>query len=725
MILHAWLRLGLVSVGTLAVLAGCSDFDRKQCESSWECRQNFGVGSTCDTEEGFCQEVAPPPGCVDVAGLNYPPDIFTSASARETVTLGVMIDDEGQQLARATRLAMEMVNIKGGLSLTGELARYKFSAVVCDLTLLPTLNSTSVGEVARFLRDDVETPAVVLGVNSETLKWATEVLSVREGLTGTPSEVLIVSANSGSLHTDARMRNTANLWTVAASEDSMFRRMGQQLVLRRMEPFMKEAREAVPPEDPALSKEDLLRAAYTLYAADPETQASETFVVNVLALASDSVQSGDSAFSTRRRAALREGIEGTFAEMNNEAATGHMPSVTIHYAERLVSCGTNCTVDDVQRPLEESIGCKGGTSVSDETSPSCDADLNNSEVDAVILHTESRSLLDAFFPALLIDDRFKQAIALETPGQPAKHEVNTVFFLPTLASSGTTAIYSYDWALERDPETAKGLGLVHGQDWFDYVDENRFLGVRQAADPTSAPYIEFMTAGNILLDGGYGLPVYYFAQAYDALWLAMAAITGRTLSLDPYIAPEDAMYMLKEAGQFSGIIRSRFSGATIEELEALGMSFEGVTAEEAEEDLIPSRWQELLTAVRTGAMNNVHKVYRFRGSSGEARFADPNFQVGATPVPMNAQRFGGRERVSYDYAIWSVSAVSRAIDEPTQMLDGSHCLPGIITPQGIYGIPPGEELLPKNRFVCSTDLTLCRTTMSASGPFHDLCLIEK
>lgn len=719
--IRSWIRAGFLSVSAAVLLIGCGEFDRKACESNWECRQHFGVGSTCDQAEGFCKVVEIPEGCGDGSGLNYPPDIFLSPSARETISLGMIVDGEGQQVARATRLAMEMANIKGGISDVGELARYKFSAVVCDLAQLSNVNSANVGNIARFLRDDVGAHAVVLGVNSETLKWATDVLSVRDGLVSEPSQVLMVSANSGSFHTDAQMRALPNLWTLAASEDEMFRRTGEQLALRRLQPYARELHAALPEGDTP-TVEELAVLAYEAYAADNDAGSGsfdDTFVVNTIALAGDSAQSGTERYADRRRDAIEEGLVRAFGVLKEASQSTSSVNVSVRYAERLLECGENCTTSDIQPALTHVLLCKGGATPEDgeKCNGTVLTESFRTETDAIILHTESRTLLDTFLVTLLSDEKlFEAAISVAVSGKPSPGEVNTAFFLPALASAGTTAIYAQDWSAEQG---SSEISFVNPVRWVKYVQHGRFLGVRQAADKSSMPYVEFETAGNILLDQGIGIANYYFAQAYDSIWMAMAAITARTIAFDPYIEASEAVALLHSSGFFSQVIRTRFSGATIEELEAAGVEL-GESAEEQEEDLIPSRWQELFQTVRSNAIAGHHKIYRFRGSSGEARFANPDFQVGETP-PVSEQPYGGRERVSYDYSIWSMSTKSKAVDTPGEAVDISHCIPGIIAPRGL-SLTPSESNDAKNQFICPVEVKVCRQTFNGPTDVNSLCI---
>lgn len=763
--IKGWIGVGSLLCMMAMLQTGCDEFDQQACEDSWQCRTSFGVGYICVDDNivnragknsplkddiGFCVRPDIPDGC-DTTEYNYPPDIFTRADARRSITLGVIADEEGRQSANAMRVALELANIKGGInnirriediSEKNPLAGYKFTAVACKMRGSAGQSQSAVTEVARFLRDDIQVQGVLLGLSNNATVWAVDTLSVADDLTGVPSETLIVSANAGGYGMDAKMSSTNTLWTVAISENEILRRLGEQVLLQRIERYASAilADENYEDEHPDViidSMETLLPAAVNQYLDDQsgdESIAGE-FVIHGMLLAEDSSQSGSFNYTDRRHAAIQEGIENALDKIaaNNaelrerlHPSTGDKPLILLGYAEHLLGCGGDCTPDDIKSDLEQMVLCDklqtDGKSVS--ISSDCTLGASLSQVDAIMLQTESSKLVAAFIDGLASNVTVANAIGLsKKKSDMVIDQPYTTIYLPPMASSGASDFYfqtttgKSNWSADEQKRL------------YDYVENERMVGIRQTGDRTSNAYQEYDSAQKILLTLEGGQYTHYMPQAYDASWAMMAGIAARVLELSPRSKSERAaLKELTDSANYSEGVQRHFAGNTADEFATLHLNDELLqsmtSVQTIPRDLIPSEWSDLFGIVISDALQGTNDVFRFRGTSGELRFYTKN---GLTldkdgKVDRHATPYGGRERISYDYGIWTPSFKSRSPGETGAVsLDG--CESGLLAPEPITDAGQAEKR--ENKFVCPTERTVCRKTQKTGKNIQDLCLSER
>lgn len=723
-----WSRAALASVALTVFAVGCDDFERQECTSNWECREHFGVGSTCEDLTGYCAPPAIPDACS--GGMHFPPDIFESRAARDTITIGLMVDSNGRHAQRASSLALELANLKGGV--TSRLPS-GFSAVSCAFdSEYPS--SREVADAARFLRDDVGVSAVITGMNTPTFMHALEIF---QGGNAAGSQVLVVSANGEFMERNREVADKENIWSVGVSDRTIYYRQGQQLALQQLQPHVESCLTLSPELDPIVCAYDAYDATLT------DSVASLRF--HSLLTLQYTINTGTVVDEAVRQERLEAGAQSAFDAIGVQSGGGARVVAEVAYREKLLLGCDSGAGDDV------GTGCNMDAAVINVLF--CEVDEDQIDVDndcaapgprvlvadGVYLHTESANLASRFLRALLINESHVAKIVESlAPGQTAHKQ--TRFFLPDVASAGALGYYNElsSGLGACNPSvnpTCTGLDPVDPADRFAIIDADRFMGVRQSASPLTPPHVEYATASGIFLGQGGGMISFYAEQAYDATWLAMAAISGVVTAAQARTT-EDAVRHLFSTDKLAHTLNIRFSGPTESEvMEASDRVRAEISAGNArgwdafdyvdpsldppirltQADLRSERWIELLTVLRVDydpfGDNDAliaetmigFKAYLFGGSSGHARFGK-----------LEPDAEDRRLRATYDYSVWSLRSQSRMVAEIGASIDRERCRPGAVADVGVYAPTPEERetqgALPENRFVCPAETAICSVT---------------
>lgn len=715
MINRSWLHAALVSFGLTALVVGCDDFEQQMCETDWECREHFGVGHTCEEETGFCQAPEIPEACT--RGVHFPPEIFTSRAARDTITLGMMFDRNGRHAYRAATLAAELANLKGGAS---NLFSINFSAVVCEFDS-EAPSASEVIQVARFLRDDVGASAIITGLGAETFWHAREIF---EGAAG--SQLLVVSANGDFMETSLGVRSVPNVWSMGVAEQKLFYRQGQQLAFQQLKPYVEDCQIEPTPQA-------RLDCAYSAYAASLSPSLSTTLRFHALVTKTGTV-SGDIDIPGGRQAALQEGVDSVFQMLR-----GALPplDVTVAYRERLiVECDPDST-GGLGEGGSNALQCAQAMDVGVNNVLFCEDDMRDPDsggendltgcsasntlvADGIYLHTDSSDVVTTFYRQLG-SEKYLEALknSIGTTGPALKQ---THVYLPPVASAGALGYYS-----QIDSEE-----FLRHDDFFEVVNDGRFLGVRQAANPLTPSHVEYATATDIFFGQGAGFISYYSEQAYDATWVAMASIATSVAGAQTAF-PQAAHEFLQNHGKLSHTVLMRFTGTTVSEAEELSADIrdevaagnfdewvdfdyqpQGTPVRWSNEDLRTERWLELLQLFGydygSGQELDSFKTYLFNASSGQARFDaldeanDPHDR---------------RLRSTYDYSVWTVRTFSRVVDEPGTFVLDPRCRPGVLARMGVLQSQVGttDESGRKETGigVCPSDISICTVTWNAAA----------
>lgn len=749
---YAWIGSGLAACIALFTLSACDDyeFNLEGCEEHWDCRTNFGIGYTCN-DDGFCEEpdaIIQTEYCSNTS-VNYPPEIFTSTSARRSITLGTIVDVSGQQLASAARIAMELSNIRGGIGGVTALGSYNFSVVSCVLSDTDAANERTVREVARFLRDEVRAEAVLIGLNANATLQAIQEVRDRDNAAGENGHTLIVSANDSTMELENRLKDYDQLWTMAASELSMLQHAGAQLILRRLHPYAMQfcqddqgeplasggcEYETAGDDDnpgqtvPIESVQALLQKAYEAYVADHEDseKALGSYrVENFLAIDTTSGQ----AAAGERRDAFEAGVDKALGEVRPDNAT---PATDFERAfeTNILACGESCGPKQVQVELLKKMSCDdsrldgSGAVVIEGCEPDHYTDLS-----AVLLLSDSSQLSQAFYRALLgangadpdvAAERIAALVGLDDP-----ERADTLFMMPAAGSSGSIGVFTYDFS----SESYEGEGQSIRKRWFKYIDEGRIFGVRQTGNAQSPGYEEFRSAQSILVRENIGSTQHYITQAYDAVWLSMAAIAASvaTLEQDPSRSAADLIRSLRAANaqKHSASLRKHFSGATPEELEAINVPRADKMLHIAR-NFIPSQWETIVdtrqptTDEETEALDGfaypvLQQTQLLTGASGELRFDFAADDVDDIP----------RKRGSYNYGIWVLATQDKVVAEDGDRvdLDERGCIVGMAAPRGyaLGSLPDeGTDDFEKYKFVCAVEVANC--TYNSSRDENEFCV---
>lgn len=141
------------------LLTGCSlsRLDPVACEDNQTCRDAFGWGYTCDTEQGLCAEAATEPRCEQT----WPTDLLTDrAKYADSIIFGAVLD---RSAAEAEMLAFELpvrqVNDEAGLD------GRTYGIIECDTEESGAYDSRTLDEanldMAMWLADSVGVPAIL------------------------------------------------------------------------------------------------------------------------------------------------------------------------------------------------------------------------------------------------------------------------------------------------------------------------------------------------------------------------------------------------------------------------------------------------------------------------------------------------------------------------------------------------------------------------------------
>lgn len=721
-----WSRAALASLALTLLAVGCDDFERQECTSNWECREHFGVGSTCEESTGYCADPVIPEACN--SGLHFPPDIFESRAARDTITIGLMVDSNGRHAQRASSLALELANLKGGV--TSRLPA-GFSAVSCAFTS-EYPSSREVEEAARFLRDDIGVAAVVTGLNTPTFMRALETF---QSANASGSQVLVVAANGEFMERNREVADQENIWSVAISDRTIYYRQGQQLALQQLQPYVHDCRlEAMP-----------LACAYDAYAATLTGGVAPLRFHSLLTL-QYTINTGTVVDEVIRQERLEAGAQSAFDAIGAYSTGGVNIVADVAYREKLLlncdsgtdDAGSGCNMDAA---VINALFCEVDEDQIDVDNDCAAPGPRVLVADGVYLHTESANLASQFLRAILINESHVAKIVESLSPTQTAHK-RTRFFLPNVASAGALGYYTQlSTGLGAcnpsvDP-TCTALDPINPADRLAIIDANRFVGVRQSANPLTPPHVEYTTASGIFHGQGGGMITFYAEQAYDATWLAMVAISG-VVTAAKARTTKDAVLHLLNSNKLAHTLNMRFTGATEDYImdasarvradiasgNARGWdAFDYVDPQVVppirltQADLRSERWIELLTLFRVdydsfGENDDViaqamagFKAYLFGGSSGHARFTEL--------APDDDDR---RLRATYDYSVWSLRSQTRMVDEIGATIDRSRCRPGAVADIGTYAPSPAERealgQLPENRFVCPVEASICSVLWS-------------
>lgn len=779
--INAWIGFGLAAIAGALTLAACDDYEfaLEECTEDWACRTNFGVGYTC-TDDGYCiepqqSELNPDDELTaycDDRSLNFPPDIFQSSSARRSITLGVITDFAGRQMAYAARLAMGLADIRATLPLdrSSELAGYKFTLASCVLSDSQARDDSVVREVARFLRNDVRAEAILLGLGEEGTDSAIGEITNADSSAGESGHTLVISANDGFYLINDRMNDNEQVWTMAASERSLLERVGEQLVLRRLQPYaveackdddQQEAGDGICANKDITSVEELLFGidedcededcdhievgAYNRYLEENSKADLAKFVVR--GLIPDFVTTGQVRQITHE-ASLRRGIRNVLEfleEHNGSDGGGESVTIDIDYEIMYLDpCGVNCGRRQMQVKLLESMGCEEADPTGDgDVVLGCDRELKN-ETDAILLLSDEANLVDATYDALIgvpvvnveqneVQEDLAARTIFERAGVSGDDEVSaadTLFIMSAAASSASTGQYATNWMPRGAPENETDeervrreleipRKLEQRERWFEYIRNGRIFGVRQSADPSTEPFQSFLAAQEILVDQDTGTSQHYIAQAYDAVWLAMAAISGSIASMEektPSASEAEAMrnMRLPNALTHSKALRKHFSGET--RFNLIDDNVDGAVDLNPERQVlnfIPTQWSNILRLGVGSSEDDEAELGHFlnyshllRAASGELRFADSE----------EDRNYDGRERMSFDYGIWMPTIQDKVVENQGESVDlaARQCIVGMIPPKGVTKATNdggGDEL----RFVCPVEATVCSQTYKEEG----------
>jgi branched-chain amino acid transport system substrate-binding protein len=209
-----WRRLAIAAVG-LAHTGACTfnTLEVSECETSAECRSDFGLGYVC-RDDGRCEEADPSPRCTET----YPPDLFDDRfEQRDRIVFGNIVDRSVtlfRAFERTAQLAYDQANTRGGLD------GREFGAVFCSVEENPDIDDLDHIEAAvasvEYLTETVGVPAILGPATS------VEVQNAFLAMTGQDVLMISPSATSPAL-TDLDPADVSDaepglLWRTAASD---------------------------------------------------------------------------------------------------------------------------------------------------------------------------------------------------------------------------------------------------------------------------------------------------------------------------------------------------------------------------------------------------------------------------------------------------------------------------------------------------------------------------
>lgn len=174
---------------SMLMLLGCSlsRVDRTECVDHGDCREVFGLGSTCDAN-GYCEAAAPRNRCT----RTYPGDLLLRSDAYPDVILIGSLFDQSLATHRARenaiRLAFRAVNSEGGLE--GRSFAVVFCSIAEDDEFDALTRTEAAVEIGRYLTRELGAVALLGPASSGDTKAVFEALG--------PEGVLIVSPSATS-----------------------------------------------------------------------------------------------------------------------------------------------------------------------------------------------------------------------------------------------------------------------------------------------------------------------------------------------------------------------------------------------------------------------------------------------------------------------------------------------------------------------------------------------
>jgi branched-chain amino acid transport system substrate-binding protein len=174
---------------TLGATSGCSavsNVNNEPCSSIDDCRRGFGLGWTCNSDSGFCEEAEASPLCAP-----FPDDLLTDRDKYpgDTILFATLLDGEGdRQMVNSANLAVLQVNTVDG----GGLEDRKFGMINCTYGDDSNTDDqiAKAKEAARYAVDAYGVQAIIgPGTSSLALEVYNEVKE---------DEVLIISPSATS-----------------------------------------------------------------------------------------------------------------------------------------------------------------------------------------------------------------------------------------------------------------------------------------------------------------------------------------------------------------------------------------------------------------------------------------------------------------------------------------------------------------------------------------------
>ncbi|MEZ4381852.1 MAG: ABC transporter substrate-binding protein [Nannocystaceae bacterium] len=114
-----------LSLGAILSCSAVTNVDNAPCTSVDDCRLGFGLGWTCNSDSGFCEEAEASPLCAA-----FPDDLLTDRDKYpgDTILFATLLDGEGdRQMVNSANLAVLQVNTVDGGGLEGR----KFGMINC------------------------------------------------------------------------------------------------------------------------------------------------------------------------------------------------------------------------------------------------------------------------------------------------------------------------------------------------------------------------------------------------------------------------------------------------------------------------------------------------------------------------------------------------------------------------------------------------------------------
>lgn len=223
----------------LSLLQACSLFvtDVTECQTTAECREQFGLGFVC-ADDGLCEEAARPRRC----DSTFPADLFSNEDLRKNaIVFGTLFDrSQVAHVARqqSAQLAVRQVNDRDGL------ARRKFGLVFCTIEPNPSYDPCPAGsqpsacrkeaavESAEYLADVLLLPAIIgPSASDDTLAVSNRLQELQ------PRRTLVMSPASTSVDLTAKdpidvtNESPGMLWRTAPPDSEQARAIAEDMTV--------------------------------------------------------------------------------------------------------------------------------------------------------------------------------------------------------------------------------------------------------------------------------------------------------------------------------------------------------------------------------------------------------------------------------------------------------------------------------------------------------------